>query len=98
MRLWHVIGIVAFTAFVLTLGRDPIGIVFVIVFTTGLGEVVIGLCSVMALFQTVGALGEAKGFFAHIEALTATTVVLTIATSAMSAWLFAGFWLVAKLV
>ena len=97
MRLWHVISVVAIAAFVLAISRDPAGIVFIVVFTTGLGEIGIGLVSVMALFQTIGALGEAKGFFAHIEAFTATTVVLAIATSAMSAWLFVGFWLIALL-
>jgi hypothetical protein len=94
MRLWHVVWLVAATAFVLTLARDPITRIFLIVFTTGLGEVVFGLTAVMALFQTVGALGEAKGLVDHAEALMATSVVLGLATALMSGWLFVGFWLV----
>ena len=98
MRLIHLVFAVAVVGFVLTLSRDPIGRVFVIVFCTGLGEIVIGLASVMALFQTLGAFGEAKGVPAHCEALAATTMVLTLATALMSAWLFVGVWLVVTLV
>ena len=35
----------------------------------------------MALFQTIGALGEAKGLFAHAEAVATTALVLIIATA-----------------
>ncbi len=38
----------------------------------------------MALFQTIGALGEAKGLFAHAEAVATTTLVLVLATAMMS--------------
>ena len=37
------------------------GRIALIVFVTALGEVVIGTTAVLALFQTIGALGEAKG-------------------------------------
>src|SRR4051794_19686015 len=93
MRLWHTLFLVAGLACVLTLTREPIGRAFVIVFLTGLGEVGFGLAAVLALFQTVGALGEAKGLFAHAEALMATTVVLALSTALMSGWLFVGAWL-----
>lgn len=98
MRLLHLVFAVAVVALVLTLVRDPIGRVFVIVFGTGLGEIVIGLASIMALFQTLGAFGEAKGVPAHCEAFAATTMVLALATAVMSAWLFAGVWLVVTFV
>ena len=65
-----------------------------IVFLTALGEVVIGTTAVLALFQTIGSLGEAKGLFAHAEAVATTALVLIIATTIMSSWLFAGAWLV----
>ena len=42
--------------------RDEVGRVAVIVFFTGLGTCVAGVASIMALFQTVGALGEARTF------------------------------------
>jgi hypothetical protein len=98
MRLWHTLFMVAALACVLTLTRDPVGRAFVIVLLTGLGEVGFGLAAVLALFQTVGALGEAKGVYAHAEALAATTVVLTLSTALMSGWLFIGAWLVSVFV
>jgi hypothetical protein len=85
---------VAFVALVLTLFRDPITRVFLILFTTGLGEVVLGLMAVMTLFQTIGSIGEAKGLAEHAEALAATSVVLCLATAVMSGWLFVGFYCV----
>jgi len=94
MRLWHLIlGVIVFSV-VLSLIRDPVGRVAVIVFFTGLGEVVLGTSAIMALFQTLGALGEAKGLVAHSEALAATAFVLGIATGTMTAWLWVGAWLV----
>ena len=95
MRLWHMALAVASVAFVLTMWRDPITRVLLIVFTTGLGEVFLGLASVMSLFQTIGAFGEASDLLTHAEALAATTVVLFVATALMSGWLFVGFYLVA---
>ncbi|MFO0908436.1 MAG: hypothetical protein U0794_08755 [Isosphaeraceae bacterium] len=96
MRLWHLLGLVFTASVVLALARDPLSRVFLIVLTTGLGEVFLGLASVMTLFQTIGALGEARRLVDYAEALAATTVTLTLATALMSAWLFVGFWLVAS--
>lgn len=98
MRLWHLLAFVLGVSLVLTLARDPLTRVFLIVFVTGLGEVFLGLVAVMSLFQTVGALGQARGPAEHAEALAATSVVLATATAVMGAWLFAGFWMVATLV
>jgi hypothetical protein len=94
MRLAHVLFAVGLIAIVMTLFRDPFGRVFVIVFATGVGEVVLGLAALMALFQTVGALGQAEGLSDHAEALAATSVILAVASVTMSAWLFVGAWLV----
>ncbi len=44
----------------------------------------------MALFQTVGAIGEAEGPVAHAEALLATLIVLVAATALMCGLLFVG--------
>lgn len=96
MRLWHLVGLVVASAIVMTLARDPMARVFLIVFTTGLGEVALGLGSVMTLFQTIGAIGNARGLAEYAEALAATSVVLTLATALMSGWLFVGFWMVAS--
>lgn len=98
MRLWQMALAVASIAVVLTITRDPVGRVFVIVFATGLGEIVLGLTSVMALFQTVGAIGDAKRLSDHVEAVAATTAVLAVGSALMSACLFVGAWLVAALV
>lgn len=79
---------------IFTIIREPVGRIALIVFLTAAGEVAIGTTAVMALFQTIGALGEAKGLFAHAEAVATTALVLIIGTTIMSSWLFAGAWLV----
>jgi hypothetical protein len=94
MRLWHLVVVILALGVIFTIVRDPVGRIALIVFTTGLGEVIFGTTAIMALFQTIGAIGEAKGLFAHVEAIASTTLVLVIATSVMSLWLFAGGWLV----
>jgi hypothetical protein len=94
MRLSHFLFAVAMFGIVLALARDPMARVFLIVFATGLGEVVFGLMAIMGLFQTVGALGEARGLSEHAEALAATSFVLAVGTAAMSGWLFIGAWMV----
>ena len=94
MRLWHLFVFILGLGLVLTIVRDPVGRIALIVFVTALGEVIIGTTAVLALFQTIGSLGEAKGLFAHAEAVATTTLVLIIATTIMSSWLFAGAWLV----
>lgn len=94
MRLWHLFLGVGLLAVMLTIGRDPAGRVALVVFLTTLGEVVLGTTAVMMLFQTVGALGEAKGLYQHAEALVATTLVLMLGTALMSGLLFIGGWLV----
>jgi hypothetical protein len=94
MRLWHLVLLILTLSLVLTIVRDPVGRIALIVFITALGEVVFGTTAVLALFQTIGSLGEAKGLFAHAEALATTALVLIVATTIMSSWLFAGAWLV----
>lgn len=94
MRLWHLFVVILALSLIFTIVRDPVGRIAMIVFCTGLGEVVFGTTAVMALFQTIGSFGEAKGLFAHAEAVATTALVLIIATTIMSMWLFAGAWLV----
>jgi hypothetical protein len=94
MRLWHLFVLIMALSLLLTIVRDQVGRIALIVFITALGEVFFGTTAVMALFQTIGSLGEAKGLFAHVEALATTTLVLIVATTIMSSWLFAGGWLV----
>jgi hypothetical protein len=94
MRVWHLTAAVLMLGIIFSLVRDPVGRVALIVFITGLGETILGVTAIMALFQTVGAIGMARGLFEHAEAVAATTVVLAVATAVMSSWLFLGAWLV----
>lgn len=94
MRLWHLVVFILAMGLVLAIVRDPVGRIALIVFVTALGEVVIGTTAVLALFQTIGSLGEAKGVVAHAEAVATTTLVLVLATAVMSSLLFGGAWLV----
>jgi hypothetical protein len=94
MRLWHLFVFILALGCVLAIIRDPVGRIALIVFFTALGEVIIGTTAVLALFQTIGAIGEAKGLVAHAEAVASTTLVLVLATAVMWYWLFAGAWLV----
>jgi hypothetical protein len=94
MRLWHIFVFILALALLLSIGRDQVGRIALIVFVTALGEVVIGTTAVLALFRTIGSIGEAKGVIDHAEAVATTTLVLVLATAIMSSWLFAGAWLV----
>jgi hypothetical protein len=94
MRLWHLFVVILALCLIFTIVRDQVGRIAFIVFVTALGEVIIGTTAVMALFQTIGALGQARGLLAHAEAVASTTIVVLVATALMSSWLFAGAWLV----
>jgi hypothetical protein len=76
MRLWHLVFGILVIAIALSVARDPADRVAPIVFRTGTGEVVVGTTMVLALFQTAGAIGEAKGLPAHVGAPATTTLVL----------------------
>lgn len=91
MRLWHLTFGVVVVAVILSLAQDPVGCAAVIVFFTGLGEIFLATTALLVLFQTLGALGEARGPVAHIQAVAATTVVVVLASSLMWGWLFIGF-------
>ncbi|WP_165246166.1 hypothetical protein [Paludisphaera soli] len=94
MKLQTLAFVILMVAFVLAMCRDPAGRIGVIVFITGVGAVALGLAAVMALFQTIGSIGLARGLLEHAEALAATTLVLVVGTAAMSCWIFAGAWCV----
>jgi hypothetical protein len=94
MRLWHLVLLILILGILLSIIRDPIGRISLIVFVTAVGEVFFGTTAVMALFQTIGAIGMARGLVEHTQAVAATTVVLIVATGIMSMWLFMGAWLV----
>jgi hypothetical protein len=90
MRLSTLLYAILVIAILMGIVRDEIGRVAVIVFFTGLGTIIVVLGAIMALFQTVGAFGEAQTVLSHVEALAATAVVLLVATSMTLGLLFAG--------
>ena len=94
MRIWHLTVAILVLGVLLSIVRDPVGRVALIVFVTASGEAAMGLAAVMALFQTIGAIGMARGLLDHAEALAATTLVVLAATTVMSCWLFMGAWLI----
>jgi hypothetical protein len=96
MRLIHLILLVFFAAIILTLARDPVGRVAIVVFFTGLAEFIFGTMAVMTLFQTVGAIGEADRPQAYVEAILRTALALVVATVTMNGLLWIGVWLVQK--
>ena len=52
----------------------------------------------LTLFRTLGAFGEAKSLYSHVEALVATTLVLVVASVSINAVLWAGTWLCLRVV
>jgi hypothetical protein len=94
MRLSTLLFVILVLATLMGIVRDEIGRVAVIVFFTGLGTILVVLGAILALFQTVGAFGEAQSLLSHIEALAATAVVLLVGSSVTLGLLFAGAQLV----
>jgi hypothetical protein len=90
MRLWTLVLAVLVIAIVLAIARDEMGRVAVIIFFTGLGTVVAGVTSIMALFQTIGALGESKSILSAVEAFAATLIVLGVGSVTMLGVMFGG--------
>ena len=90
MRISTLLFAVLVIGTILGIARDEVGRVAVIVFFTGLGTMVSGVGSIMALFQTIGAFGEARTLSAHVEALAATILVLIVGPAIMLGLLFGG--------
>ena len=90
MRLSTLLFAILVLATLMGIVRDEVGRVAVIVFFTGLGTIVVVLGAILALFQTIGAFGEAQSLFSHVEALAATAVVLIVGSSMTLGLLFAG--------
>ena len=90
MRLSTLCFVVVVLAVMFTLMRDEVGRVGVIVFVTGLIMTVAGTAALLALFTTIGALGEARTLYHHVEALVATALVLAVGSSGMLGAMFLG--------
>jgi hypothetical protein len=98
MRLWHLIVLVFCLGTVFGIARSEIGRVALIVFFTGLGEMILGTTALMHLFKSLGAFGHARGLLAHVEALAATALILLAATVSMNAVLWVGVALLQRAV
>lgn len=98
MRLWHWLFLIWMTAITLTVCREPIGRVAVIVFITGLIEIVLGTTAIMTLFRTLGAIGEARRITAYAEAVLATMLVLVVASISMNAVFAVGIRLAQRVI
>jgi hypothetical protein len=98
MRIWHLVAIVIVVAVVFSLLREPEGRVGVVVFCTGIGEVVFGIIGIMSLFHTLGSLGHSRNLGEAALCLTATLVVTTVVAIAMATMFVIGAVLVLNVV
>jgi hypothetical protein len=94
MRLLHLVYIVFMLALAFAVAREPVGRVALVVFVTLAGELACGTTAMMLLFQTVAAIGEARGVLEYVQSLMATAFVLVVA-----AWLMiAMLWICASII
>lgn len=90
MRLWQIVLAIFLLAVCMAIWRDDVGRVALVVFVTGFIEFVMALVALMALFKTVGAIGEANRLTAYAEAVVATAFVLFVASVTMNAVFWVG--------
>jgi hypothetical protein len=98
MRLSHLILVVFLCATLFGVAREPYGRVAIVVFCTGGTVIWLALLAIVTLFRTLGALGEARSIYAHLEAIVATGLVLVVASVSINAVLWAGTWLCLRVV
>ena len=84
MRIWHILVVVFALACLFGIARNEVGRVSVVMFMTGLCEIILGTTALMHLFKTIGSFGQAKTLTAHLEAIVQTLIVLVAATAAMN--------------
>lgn len=83
MRVWHCAFLVLVSAVGIRLSQDAVGRVAIIVFL-GLGlTMAVATASILMLFRSIGAIGEAKGALAHIEAISQAILVLVVSSGLM---------------
>ncbi len=97
MRIGHLILAVFLSAIVMSLVRSPAGRVTVVTFVFGTAMMAAALVTLLAMFQTVGSLGEARGLGQHLEALAATAAVTVVGAGVTLMALWAGIWLVLRI-
>jgi hypothetical protein len=90
MRLWQLLVMVVFVAVGVTLAREPVGRVMVIVFIFGLAEVFFGTLVVKSLFQTIAAIGRAESLAAYAGAVLSTAAVVVAGSITLAGILYFG--------
>jgi hypothetical protein len=98
MRLWHLVLTVFLLACVLTAARSDAGRVAIVVFVVGLAEFACATTAIMALFRTVGAIGEARDLGSYLVAVSATVLVVFFGSLIMNSLLWLGVSLVQRVV
>ena len=98
MRLWHTAFAIFLFAIVLTVSRGSAGRVAIVVFVTGLAELICGVAAIMMLFQTIGSLGHSKGPLECVQFAMATLLVTAVAAWMMVAMLTLGARMVERVV
>ena len=94
MKIWHFLVVVAVSACLFAVALDPVGRVTLIVLTTGIVAIAVGLVAVMALFQTIGSLAMARGPAEAAQAIAATGFILLIGEVLISSDVGVGIFLV----
>jgi len=90
MRVWHLLLLVFAAAVMLAVAKERIGQVFLVMFVTGIAEVVCGTTALLNLFKSIGAIGKAESPAAYAEAIAATALILLLATISMTGLMFVG--------
>ncbi len=83
MRILHILFAVFMLALALTVAREPVGRVALVVFITLGAELACGTTAVMLLFQTIAAIGDARDVVEYAQAFLATAIVLSVAAYLM---------------
>lgn len=97
MRVGHLLLAVFLSAIVMSLARTPEGRVMVVTFVFGVAMVAAAITTLLAMFQTVGSLGTARGGAQVVEALVATAAVTVVGAGVTVMALWAGIWLVLRI-
>jgi hypothetical protein len=94
MRLWHLLFGTFVAAISLAIWKDDVGRVAWLVFWTCFVECAVGLAAIMALFQSIGAIGHAQRAVEYAGAIAATAFILFVGSVSMAGVIWVGVWLV----
>jgi hypothetical protein len=98
MRILHIIYAVFMLAMALTIAREPVGRVALVVFIALGAELICGLTAVMLLFQTVASIADARDALEYVQSLMATAIVLAVASGLMLAMLSLALTMIGRVI